>query len=1334
MTTIYVADGDGTRARALTPGATGKLSPDGAVAVLARRFPGEDDSEIIVINTDGTGYRRLTDDAVDEVDPTWSADGTQIVYTQYTTSVSRLVASRPDGTGFHVLVSDPNYYYLDAAYPDAAVSPPPLLATPPPPPVVCGDVAVGQTYGGPGGMFAPNPSGYRGEPVNTATGAYFNQTTDLTLPGIALPFDLTRSYNSQSPLTGDLGVGWSRSYATRLEIDPARETIYLDADDGQRVRFDKALDGSYGGPAGTKATLVPAADGGFTVRRRDQLRYDFDTDGRLLKMTDRNGQSVRLAYGTDGQLATVTDTAGREIAFSHDGAGKLTKVTLPDGRYVGYGYDAGRLASVTDVRGGETNYAYDAAGRLRLITDQLGHTVVRNVYGSDGRVTDQYDARDKHTTFFWDAASQTSLTTDAAGNQYTDEYRGYYLLRKSEGPQRTSYGYDEAGNLIWTEDGAGNRTAMTYDSTGNMLTRTAPSPLSYREVWTWNSENDPTSYTDARGNLTTYGYDSAGNLHTTTEASGTSTEATTTYNHDPASGLLTDVVDPRGKTTTYGYDNQGNRESITTPLGDTATTSFDGAGRPVASVDPRGNVAGADPDTYKTTYSYDAANHLTQRADPYGNAWKWSYDASGNLVTRTDPNNHTTAYGHDDANHLTSVTAPDQTQTLYAYDSIGNVASRTDAKQHLTTYTYDAANRMTSVASQVGKWSYEYDSNGNVTKRIDPKGQPLNPCCNGATNYKYDALNRVTAIERTYPDSTPSVTLQYDGNSNLTKMIDGQGTEVRAYDELNRLTSATRGTDSFTYTYDVASNLATRRYPDGTTTSYAYDSDERLSSAAVGTLTTSYGYDAAGHLQSTTLPPGNGYAETRSYDRAGRLAEVKNAKGTSVLSDFAYSFDPAGNPTKVVTPGATKSYTFDQLDRLTQSCPGSSCTGVTPDIAYAYDAVGNRTSETRPTGATTFSYNAADQLTQTAGPAGTVAYTYDANGNETQAGARTFTYDGDNMLKSTTAGRTTITYAYTGDGRRAKMVNGNTTTDYLWDIQNELPQLALERTGNTVLRRYTYGAARVAMTTGGSDYYFHHDGLGSVANVTSSSGAAQLSYKYEPFGATTETKIASKPPTNPLRFTGALFDNDTGLYHLRARQYDPGTGRFTGVDPVLQGLSTIGRSPYVYADDRPTSLTDPSGLSPCWTHPWKCDVDVDLEQVKDIGNVVKNVLSPCGGYQYGTNAACDVDPHVRNALATGATCALLPEACIPAVAANAGYGAFTGVRNRSSCEIRVTAGEAALAAIPGGALELRGVNALIQTAGKWSPAVRAFVGGPGTLFGVLGSQFNCEHELGTNHK
>lgn len=115
-----------------------------------------------------------------------------------------------------------------------------------------------------------------------------------------------------------------------------------------------------------------------------------------------------------------------------------------------------------------------------------------------------------------------------------------------------------------------------------------------------------------------------------------------------------------------------------------------------------------------------------------------------------------------------------------------------------------------------------------------------------------------------------------------------------------------------------------------------------------------------------------------------------------------------------------------------------------------------------------------------------------------------------------------------------------------------------------------------------------------MANTSDASGNTGWSYAYEPFGKAKTT--TGTGPTNPMRFAGEYLDA-TGLYHLRARQYDPGTGRFSQQDPAglpsvvasaVPALDEGGAIPaaiddpyvasYVYANNDPTRLTDPTGL------------------------------------------------------------------------------------------------------------------------------------------------------------
>jgi RHS repeat-associated protein len=133
------------------------------------------------------------------------------------------------------------------------------------------------------------------------------------------------------------------------------------------------------------------------------------------------------------------------------------------------------------------------------------------------------------------------------------------------------------------------------------------------------------------------------------------------------------------------------------------------------------------------------------------------------------------------------------------------------------------------------------------------------------------------------------------------------------------------------------------------------------------------------------------------------------------------------------------------------------------------------------------------------------------------------------------------------------------------------------------------------MNTGGNAYYYLYDSLGSVVNLTSSAGATEWTYAYEPFGTLrTQTQNDPSAPTNLMQFTGELFDPASGLFDLRARQYDPTDGRFISVDPARDG-DLLDLSGYIYGKDNPGVYTDPTGMYPSCS---KCRKEGDFGYIE----------------------------------------------------------------------------------------------------------------------------------------
>src|SRR5262245_57822048 len=102
--------------------------------------------------------------------------------------------------------------------------------------------------------------------------------------------------------------------------------------------------------------------------------------------------------------------------------------------------------------------------------------------------------------------------------------------------------------------------------------------------------------------------------------------------------------------------------------------------------------------------------------------------------------------------------------------------------------------------------------------------------------------------------------------------------------------------------------------------------------------------------------------------------------------------------------------------------------------------------------------------------------------------------------------------------------------------------------------------------------WYATDGLGSVRQTLSDSGAALGSVNYDPWG----TVESGSVPT--FGFTGELHDSAAGLVYLRARWYHATQGRFGSRDPFA-GFSERPYSlhQYQYADANPVLLADPSG-------------------------------------------------------------------------------------------------------------------------------------------------------------
>ena len=1082
------------------------------------------------------------------------------------------------------------------------------------------------------------------DPVNLATGNYTYNHVDLHIPGRGLPFEFKRFYNSKAPASANqpLGFGWTHSYNICLSINASNSAV-IAFGDGHQETYATNGAGGYTSEAGVFNNLA-STGGAFTLTTKEQQRYNFDSQGRLTRLADKNNNALVLTY-TGDNLATVTDTVGRAVNFTYDANNCLTNISDPLGRMVYFAYDAGtNLVSATDTRGGRTQFAYDSLHQMTNAIDPRGNTFVSMVYDAQKRVvSSQKDALLNATTFGYDFVNGVTTVTDAVGNVSYNYYDALLRVTKIvDGLGNVqNFEYDTNNNRTKTVDKNGRATSYGYDANGNVIRKN--DPLWQTTTITYDAKNNPASRTDALGGLTLFDYDSNGNLTNALNALG----AASTYAYDSFGEPIV-ITDANGNRGTNTYDPFGNLVGTQNALGNASAFTYDAVGRRLSRVDALGRT---------NLFIYDNADNLIASVNPFGVTNLFTYDQNNNRVTSTDFNGNTTTSIYDQKDRLVIVRDPLGASVTNDYDALDRKIRFRDAAGGATRYAYDAVGSLLAITNAVGGVTrYAYDANGNRTNVIDALGN--------VTTIVFDALNRPVSTQDPLGHTTTSVydplgrrtrridalnrtnSFNYDAMGRLTSFTDAAGgTVIYTYDNVGNRTSTTdpnghtttnvfdalnRPTETIDpdggvmqLAYDAAGNLISRTDPNGNTTSYLYDGNNRRTKVIYPTGTpVTFAYDANGNRTNMTDSLG---ATACSYDALNRLTSVTDSYGNTV----GYAYDQNGNRTSITYPGGKAvAYSCDPMNRLKSVTDWLGNT-----TAYAYDADGNLISVTNPNGTSAvYQYDQANRLVAltNSAPNSTVIsgyqYTLDAVGNQTRVdqveqlqttplvGQSTNAYDNDNRmlvsdgqpqgfdangntisigatnllaydfenrLAQTVFNAATNTYQYDGAGNRMSASRGGAVTRYVLDRASRLTQVLAEAdSAGNITAYYVYGLGLVSRVDADGQTRYYH--YDSRGSTIALTDAT---------GQTTEAcaydpfgrPINASASSDRFRYLGrhGVVDEQNGLLYIRARYYSAERGRFITKDPrATRDVGSQSLNRYIYALNNPVRLIDISGQSP----------------------------------------------------------------------------------------------------------------------------------------------------------
>jgi YD repeat-containing protein len=866
---------------------------------------------------------------------------------------------------------------------------------------------------------------YVGGMVNTANGNLVYSQKDISLKAGGFNIEIIRTFNTQERTFAHsqdyFGYGWTCNYFIYLDENPNTRDVTLTEGDGSvhNYTFDTFVGRTsyYLTPAGKHARLNKNVDRTYILRFLDGSEYNFDTNGILLNITDKNNNKLKFTYNSGKLIKIEQDLGGllgggpqpMYLNLSYSG-NNISNITDPYGRKIAYNYNNGVLTDVTDPMGNTTLYSYEIDGMnqtalLDSVVDRvdwrLNFTYDDNITLNAPIVTSIYNS-------MWNRSSNSSYNSFKMydftayyvwGSPGSDTFNDTYITTNFTDARGYAWSVDmnDYGNPLKIVDPNGNYTTSLWDTDFNKISYTDKLNRTYEYTYYNYIEGNNVRKTyglhkksiDPSGNYTEYGWNFTNNA--------------TTY-----VALLNYVTNKRSHTTTYTYDNYYNLNKTTDARGNISTMTYDGAGNVVSRTDFRG---------FTTTFTHDMYGNIVNITDPGGNVTQNKYDTRARLKNVTDARGYTTHYEYDDLDRIVKITDAFgyDIQYIYGVGGVGHYSTGVQSEY--------------SIGIPIN--SYHFDILDQVNMPISiiyADGLQINLTLN-------HTIKRIDQIDESKESTTRTSIFSYDKKGNLVKFTNSRNyITTYSYDSLDRLINKTdaRG-NSTIYTYNNEGKLLTVTNRRGYITSYEYDNMNRKTKEtdSLGNFT-EYTYDEEGNLK--TIKNGRGYITTFYYDELNKLIQTKDA-----LNHSSYiTYDENGNKASKTDPnGNTINYYYDSLNQLIVIK-----NALNHEIKYDYDANGNLLNITDANGnITNKSYNALGQLISITDASNNVtSYSYNSVGlrlNCTDANNKKTEYEYDEFRRINKIIRPSgnqTQYKYDNGGNLVKRIDSkNLTTNYTYN-------------------------------------------------------------------------------------------------------------------------------------------------------------------------------------------------------------------------------------------------------------------------------------------------------------